>query len=321
MKSTTGQPSPEVPESCQRPQHTAHNQGHDVNIAVLGNAGSWYVSQLQKAAERRGHRCERVDFRLLSAAIWEPQTAIHSDGCSLHAFDAVIVRTMPPGSLEQVVYRMDVLQRLEAQGTVVLNSPKAIEAAVDKFLTTSRLAACGLPTPRTVVCETPDAAQRAFDSLGGDVVVKPLFGAEGRGILRVSDPDLAHRVFQTLARTQAVLYLQEFIAHAGFDIRVLVLNGEVLGAFKRKNAADFRTNVARQGSAELHQATEEEMNFAVRAAQAVDACFAGVDLMYDPSGKCLVIEVNGVPGWQAFERVTHIHVAGRLIEFLENRSR
>jgi len=290
-----------------------------VNIAVLGNAESWYVRQLQQAAQARGHCCEQVDFRQLASAVWEDQTRIKSGPYALHSADAVIVRTMPPGSLEQVVYRMDALQRLESQGGLVLNSPKSIETAVDKFLATSRLAASRIPTPRTCVCETEEDALLAFEQLGGDVVVKPLFGAEGRGILRVSDPDLAQRVFRTLQRIQSVLYVQEFIAHAGYDLRLLVLDGQVLGAMRRRNSNDFRTNVARRAVAEIYHASQPEQNLAVQAAAAIGACFAGVDLLYDPAGRCLVIEVNGVPGWQAFERVTSIAVADRLMDYLEKQ--
>ena len=61
--------------------------------------------------------------------------------------DAIIVRTMPPGSLEQVVFRMDALMRLEAEGVTIVNPPKAIECAVDKYLATTRLASAGLPVP------------------------------------------------------------------------------------------------------------------------------------------------------------------------------
>lgn len=290
-----------------------------MKIAVLGKAGSWYVDQLQHAAQRRGHGFARVDFQRLSAAVCEPRTAIHADGLALQSIDAVLVRTMPPGSLEQVIYRMDVLQRLEAQGMLVMNPPKAVECAVDKFLTTARLAAAGLPTPRTVACESAEQALKAFAWLGRDVVVKPLFGSEGQGILRVSDDDLAHRVFRTLERTQAVLYLQEFIPHAGFDVRVLVLGGQVLGAFVRRNDTDFRTNVARRGIAQPHVSTAEEDSLALRAAAAVQACFAGVDLLYDPLGGCHVIEVNAVPGWRAFQRVTGIDVADQVIAFLEQQ--
>jgi ribosomal protein S6--L-glutamate ligase len=290
-----------------------------LNIAVLGNEGSWYVARLQSAAAERGHDCRCVDFRRLTAAVWDQATVVRSDSQPLQSLDALIVRTMPPGSLEQVVFRMDVLQRLQAQGTHVLNSPKAIEAAVDKFLTTSRLGAAGLPTPRTIVCESAEAAFEAFGHLGGDVVVKPIFGSEGRGILRVCDVDLAQRVFPTLERLQSVLYLQQFIPHPGFDIRILMLDGRVLGSVLRRNPADFRTNVARNGTAEPYSPTPREVELAGRAASAVGACFAGVDLLYDLDGTCFVIEVNAVPGWRALQRVTGVPVADNVIEYLEKQ--
>lgn len=107
----------------------------------------------------------------------------------LRNLDVVLVRTMPPGSLEQVVARMDMLAGLEACGVRVINSPRALECAVDKYLTTQRLALAGIPVPATIVCENSDTALEAFERLGRDVVVKPLFGAEGRGIMRVSDPE------------------------------------------------------------------------------------------------------------------------------------
>ena len=223
---------------------------------------------------------------------------------------------MPPGSLEQVVFRMDVLARLETAGVLVVNGPKAIECAVDKYLATSKLAAEGLPVPRTIVCQDTEAAMEAFDALGGDVVVKPLFGAEGRGIVRVSDPDLAFRTFRTLERIQSVLYLQQFIEHEGYDIRVLVLDGEIIGAFKRRNTSDFRTNMARSATGEVHDLTDNERDMAVRAVRVTDATFGGVDLLYDRSGECYVLEVNAVPGWKAFARVTGIDVAAKLIEWL-----
>lgn len=275
------------------------------------------MGQLQQAAERRGHRCQQVDYQQLGAAIQGSELRLQPEDEFLQTLDAVIVRTMPPGSLEQVVFRMDMLGQLESRGLLIVNAPRAIEASVDKFLTTARLASQGLPTPRTIVCETSEEAQKAFEILGRDVVVKPLFGAEGRGILRVSDPDLACRVFRTLERVQSVLYVQEFIPHAGFDIRVLVLNGKPLGAIQRRNPADFRTNVSRKATARWHSPTDLEAELSIRAATAVGTCFAGVDLLYDPSGRCLVIEVNGVPGWQAFARVTQIPVADRLLEAME----
>ena len=152
---------------------------------------------------------------------------------------------MPPGTLEQVVFRMDALHRLEALGVPVLNPPRAVEAAVDKYLALARLEAAGLPVPPTWVGESADEALDAFERLGGDVVVKPLFGSEGRGLVRVSDRELARRTFQTLERLGAVLYVQRFVRHPGHDLRAFVLGDRVLGAIRRQApGGDWRTNVA-----------------------------------------------------------------------------
>lgn len=291
-----------------------------LHIAVLGNLGSWYVKDLQRAASDRGHRFTRVDFRQLTARAGCEDSPLCSGDVDLSRVDAVIVRTMPPGSLEQVVYRMDALARLEAAGVVVLNSPRAIECAVDKYLTTCRLESAGLPVPETVVCENGESALQAFEQLGGDVVVKPLFGSEGRGIVRLSDPDLALRAFRTLERIQAVLYVQKYIEHEGFDVRVLTLDGQIIGCMRRRCSDDFRTNVSRTARAEPHELTETERQWALRAAEATGSRFAGVDLLYDRQGNGYVIELNAVPGWRAFAKVTGCDVARLVIESLERDS-
>lgn len=291
-----------------------------MQIAVLSHPRSWYRRDLERAATARGHQVIPLPFERLAAHVQTGRTWIEGESATLSEADAVIVRTMPPGSLEQVVFRMNVLAQLEARGIQVLNPAKAIECAVDKYLTTARLSAAGLPVPATIVCETAEAAQTAFDQLGGDVVVKPIFGAEGRGILRVSDPDLALRTFRTLERLQAVLYLQQFIPHEGFDTRVMVLDGRVLAGMRRRSEHDFRTNVSRQARAEPVRLTPRDEDWALRAAAATGARLAGVDLLSDRAGNSYVIEVNGVPGWQALSRVTECDVALEVIRALEQFS-
>lgn len=284
-----------------------------MNIVILGNPESWYVSELQRAAAARDNRAERWDFTRLAAHVSAAGHAVrHQDERPEH-IDAVIVRTMPPGSLEQVVFRMNLLGRMEAAGIVVLNPPRAIECAVDKYLTTAVLQQAGLPVPETFVCENSELALEALQRLGGDVVVKPLFGSEGRGIVRVSDPDIGLRVFRAIERTGGLLYLQRFVEHEGFDVRALVLDGQIVGGMKRRSTSDFRTNVSRDAVPEPHDLNEQERDFACRAAAATGARFAGIDLLYCRSGELFVIEVNAVPGWRAFQKVTGIDVAGALL--------
>ena len=295
----------------------------ELRIGVLGNRGSWYCEDIERAASARGHDCLRLEFpRLTGACGFESpeQNGASLNDASLSEFDVILIRTMPPGSLEQVVFRMDLLARLEAEGVRILNSSKSIECAVDKFLTTTKLEAAGLRVPPTIVCQDSETAISAFHSLGGDVVVKPLFGAEGRGICRVSDLDLAFRTFRTLERLGAVLYLQQFVPHAGFDTRVLVLGDRILGAMRRFGLDDFRTNVARSARSEKHLPSDQECELALRAASAVGTEFAGVDLLVAKNTveeTPFLIEVNGVPGWRAFNRVNDCDTADALISFLE----
>ena len=286
-----------------------------MRIALLAGGAGWHVRDLARAATLLGHQAETVDFRRVRAAVAGPPDA-------LAACDGVIVRTMPPGSLEQVVFRMDVLHRLESRGVPVLNPARALEVCVDKYLATARLEAAGLPVPPTAVCQDADSALEAFTALGGDVVVKPLFGSEGRGMVRISDPELAWRTFRTLERTQYVLYLQRFIRHPGWDLRVLVLGGRALAAMRRFANGGWRTNIAQGGRGEVVRLSAEEERLALRAAQAVGTPVAGVDLLPGPGG-WYILEVNAVPGWRALAPVTGVDVAAEMVRFLvcEHRQR
>lgn len=292
-----------------------------MRIAVLANSGSWYAKDLCRAIADDGHEPLILDFRTLVAYIGGSLgfTASAYDGQaqSLDEIDAVIVRTMPPGSLEQVVFRMDVLARLASRDVVVVNDPKSIECAVDKYLTTAKLASAGLNVPRTVCCETVEQAMDAFDSLDRDVVLKPLFGAEGRGIVRLTDEETAFRVFKSIRMTGAVIYLQEFIHHEGFDTRLLVLDGEVVASMRRSSELDFRTNVSQQGKADTHEPNNEEIELAKRASVAVGTRIAGVDILRDEAGRRFVLEVNAVPGWKALGRVTKVDIAALLVKSIE----
>jgi RimK family alpha-L-glutamate ligase len=279
-----------------------------MHITILSAGDGWHVQDLLRAAKPLGHEAIAVDFRKL-------QAGVGIDGNPLAKTDGIVVRTMPPGSLEQVIFRMDVLQRLEASGVRVLNPPRAIEICVDKYLATAKLAAAGLTVPPTIACQHADAALEAFELLGGDVIVKPLFGSEGRGMVRVADVELAWRTFRTLERLNAVLYLQKFIPHEGCDLRAFVLGDRVLAAMRRQAVGDWRTNVAQGGRAEAVLLSKAEEELALKAADAVGAVVCGVDLLPGKDGKLYVLEVNSVPGWRALAPTTGVDIAVELLSF------
>lgn len=272
-------------------------------VAILSGGTGWHVQDLLRAAGAQGLAAEPVDFRRLTAD-------------SLAGYDAALVRTIPAGSLEQIVFRMDVLHAFAATGRPVLNPPRAVETCVDKHLTDVRLRAAGLPVPDTVVCQTADDALAGFVAFGEDVVVKPLFGAEGRGMVRVTDRELAWRTFRAIEQTGGVLYLQQFVRHPGWDVRAFVIGGRVVAAMRRSARGDWRTNVAQGGAVEPFEIGAAERRLAVQAADAVGALVAGVDLLPGPSGEWYVIEVNAVPGWRALSDACRLDVAAAVVRYL-----
>jgi ribosomal protein S6--L-glutamate ligase len=298
---------------------------------VLGSAQSWYVADLRRAAAS-AHTIHTAGFMDLSCEVGReprgesgPETGLghlrlSAAGRDLSQFDGVLVRTMPPATLEQVVFRMDLLGQIGRRGTLVMNPARAIETAVDKLLTSCRVQEAGLPTPRTVCCQTRDEALAAYDRLGGDVVVKPLFGGEGRGLMRVSDPALMTRAAGTLAQLGSVFYLQRFIQHEGFDLRAFVLGDRVL-SMRRRHPHDWRTNISRGARGEAVELEPALQDMARHAAQAVGAPMAGVDLLPGRDGKLYVLEVNAVPGWKALAEVLRVDVAALVLEFLEAQRR
>jgi RimK family alpha-L-glutamate ligase len=276
-----------------------------LRVGVLGASGSWHSQRLIGALDARGHEVLAIPATRLQSEV-DAHGLVHvlgPDGAVLDDLDLLIVRGLPRGSLEQVIFRMDALHVLAELGVRCVNSPRAIERTIDKSWAGALLATAGVSTPPTIVCERYDGAMQAFEQLGGDVVVKPLFGAMGNGIVRVEDRDVAHRVFRALELERTVYYLQRTVAPAGRrDLRVLVVGGEVAGAMERVTDS-WRANIAQGARARAVSLTDDERTLALAATAALEIDVAGVDLLVGPDGEAFVLEVNGIPGWQALQSV------------------
>ena len=144
--------------------------------------------------------------------------------------------------------------------------------------------------------------------LGGDVVVKPLYGGEGRGIMRVSDEAVAWRTFKTLIQLRAVIYQQPFLPHHGYDLRLFVL-GDHIFAMRRRHPDDWRTNISRGAIAEPTDLDDDLVEVARRATGLVGAMMAGVDILPALDGQHYVLEVNAVPGWKALSQTLQLDIA------------
>jgi RimK family alpha-L-glutamate ligase len=279
-------------------------------VAILGSPDSWHSRELTHALQGRGIEPEFIDPLSLQARLGE-KMGVTGQGTDLLDFDLLLVREVPGGSLEQVIFRMDALHQLENMGWRVINSPYAIEKMVDKYYTSSLLQQAGIPVPDTRVCEDFSRAMEGFRQLSGDVVVKPLFGSRGAGMVRVTDPEMASRKFRALQMGGYIFYLQKFIPHNNRDIRVLVVGNDCLAAMERVGD-DWKTNISVGARPMKLDVSAEIKDLCIRASKSVGADYCGVDLLRNEMGELYVIEVNSMPAWQGLQQVTEFNIADRI---------
>ena len=290
----------------------------NVHVPILSARTGWHTDELLRALDRARARGGVVPYESLVARIGPrgATAALSAESQRLLDAHAVLARIIPNGSLEQIIYRVDALHWLEERGVRVMNSPRTIERCVDKFYTSALLREAGLDTPDTVVCERIDDAMAAARDMG-DVIVKPLFGSMGHGMVRVSDPETAFRVFRALELTRAIFYVQRIVDHGGCDVRAFVVGDRVVAAIERRaRDGGWRTNISLGGEARSIDLPPAWSEMALTAARAVGADYAGVDLLPATDGTVYVLEVNGIPGWSGVQTATSVDVAGAIVDQL-----
>jgi RimK family alpha-L-glutamate ligase len=278
------------------------------------NEDGWCSTQLRRAMERRNITPVCFSYRQLIARVkYKPDASVGETNV-LQDLNALITRPIGRGSLEEIIFRMDLLHRLERLGMLIINPPLSIERSVDKYYTLALLEEHELPVPRTAVTESHEEALKCFHELGGDIVVKPLFGSRGVGSTRISDPDVAARVFRTISFYHGVLYLQEFIPHGVSDIRAFVVGDRVIASMNRI-AENWKTNVSLGAKPVSTNLDEELESLAVKAAEVIGCKVTGVDILEGPKGP-VIVELNSQPGWRGLQSVTETNIADEIIGYV-----
>jgi len=285
-------------------------------LAILVDRVDWHARRLVAAFARHGIAAETVGFQDCALSS-EEASGVRLPGFPDRLPAAVLVRCVPGGSFEQVTLRLGILHGLRALGVPVVNDARAIERCVDKSMTSFLFQRAGLPTPRTWALQSPDQARTlAAREARPDrpLVLKPLFGSQGRGLRLVRGPEELPEP-ETVA---GLYYLQAFVGRldAGWsDCRVLVAGGRALAAMRR-HGSQWITN-AYQGAHCARIALDPELaSLALAGARAVGAAYAGVDIIHDPDGRAWLLEVNSMPAWSALQRVHDLDVTLALVDAL-----
>jgi [lysine-biosynthesis-protein LysW]--L-2-aminoadipate ligase len=170
-----------------------------------------------------------------------------------------------------------------------------------------------------VVTENVNEAMEAFKSFGGEAIVKPVFGSRGIGAARISDLDVAERVFRTLRFYKHVIYVQEYVPHGTSDIRAFVIKDQVVAAMRRESKS-WKTNVS-QGAKPVQLRPSDELVKIVVKASAVLGCeISGVDVMEKDQG-FTINEINSQPGWKGLQSTTRIDIAQKIADYVISRAK
>jgi len=274
----------------------------------------WHARQLAAAFAKAGVEAVLLSLRHCGFAGTAGGARLRLPSFEYDLPLGAFVRSISAGSFEQVTLRLGVLHALRESGVLVYNDARAIERCVDKSMTSFMLQRAGVPTPPTWAVESLEAARavvRAEASPALPLVLKPLFGSQGRGLALIeSEADLPPA--DALA---GVYYLQHFVGEGSGrwrDWRVFVAGGQAVAAMLR-HGVTWKTNAAQGAVCEAVEPDGQMSALAVAAAAAVGAGFAGVDIIRDASGRLLVLEVNSNPAWSALQRVTRRPIAEALV--------
>lgn len=293
-----------------------------IRVAIVTDDPGWHGARLRRAFKVRGIDAQFVSLTQCRIEIGGAKLPVRMPGFDAALPDAVFVRGVPGGSLEQVIVRLDVLHALRELGVPVYNDARAIERSVDKAMTSFLLRLRGLPTPPTWVTENiADARAIVLREMaaGHHVVFKPLFGSQGNGLIRI---DSGNAVPVTEA-VNGVWYLQRYVgapddSSRWQDWRILVIGGHAVAAMKR-HGTSWINNVAQGARCERAELEDSLVHLAIGALRAVEMDYAGVDIIRDEEGRLQVLEVNSIPAWKGLQAVCPIDIAQAMVDDLLDR--
>lgn len=282
-------------------------------IVIFTDDSGWHGKQLRLAFAKHGYNGEYITLKTCKINLHGMLPSIHIPGFDSVLPDAVFVRGIPAGSLQEVVFYLDILHMLKTLGIPVYNNGRSIENSVDKGMTSFLLKNVGLNTPATWVLK--DRTKAIFIAKqeikkGHQLISKPLFGSQGKGIKRLKkNTDLFW-----ISSNNGIFYLQRFINCEGYeysDIRVLVIFGKAVAGMRRRGIS-WLNNVSRGAKCEAINLDSELSKLAVQATRALAMDYAGVDIIKDEAGQYSIIEVNGIPAWKGLESVCGLAIADLL---------
>lgn len=292
-----------------------------MKIAILSRGKTIYsTKRLVEAAESRGHEVIVIDHTKCSLVMEKGKPQVMYGGEPLTDIDVIIPRI----GASVTFYGASVIRQFQAMKVPSTLSSVSLVRSRDKLRSFQLLSKVGLAIPKSVFARHPKNkdVEDLIELVGGaPVVLKRLEGTQGVGVVLADTVSAGKSMIEAFSGMQENIIIQEFIEEAaGADLRIFVVDGEIVGAMKRSGKpGEFRSNLHRGGSAESVKITKKEKSLALEAARSLSLSVAGVDLIQSKRGP-LIMEVNSSPGLEGIEKATEIDIAGKIVEFAVKRA-
>jgi len=289
-----------------------------MKIAVLSrNRNLYSTKRILEAGEKRGHDMLLIDHMKCVLVIEQGRPHIYYDGKEITDVNAVIPRI----GASATFYGSAVVRQFEMMKIFTAVESQALVRSRDKLRSLQILSRAGIGIPKTAFASSPKEKDinSVIEAVGGaPCVVKLLEGTQGIGVILAENEKAAKSVVEAFMKLDANMLVQEFIHESkGADLRVFIVDGQVIGAMKRQaKEGEFRSNLHRGGSATVIKLTPEERATALKSVKKLGLGIAGVDLLQSNRGP-LVMEVNSSPGLEGIEGATGIDIASKIIEYVE----
>jgi len=290
-----------------------------MNIAIISRGESLYSTQsLLKAGTEQHHVMEVLDPSHCALSIEDGKSVIRFHDEIVDDLDAIIPRI----GASNTYYGATLVRHFNAIGVFSVVSASAILQSRDKWTCSQLLAKAGVPIPKTILGITSNVENLLTNFENKSVIIKILEGTHGNGVILAESYVSALSTIETLKTAGVKFLLQEYISEAkGTDIRVIIVDGEVVAAMKRQSKGnDFRSNLHRGGSSAIVSLSLEEENIAIKAAKAMQLGVCGVDILQSERGP-LVLEINSTPGLEGIEKTTGKNISTNIIAYIERNNR
>jgi ribosomal protein S6--L-glutamate ligase len=287
-----------------------------MKIAILSRSPESYsTKRLVDAGTTRGHEMVVLDHLKCVLVIEQGRPHIYYKGTEVTEVNAIIPRI----GASVTFYGAAVVRQFEMMKIFSAVESQALVRSRDKLRCLQLLAKGGIPIPKSAFAYSPKNVDNVIDQVGGiPVIIKLLEGTQGLGVILAETRISAKSVIEAFLDVQVNILVQEFVKEAdGADVRAFVVDGQVVGAMRRKGAeGDFRSNLHRGGTSEVVKLNAKEKELAIKSVKRLGLGIAGVDMLQSKKGY-IVNEINSSPGLEGIEKATGNDIAGKIIEYIE----